>query len=199
MEWLKINNEGEVEFNSEEVKLVPEIQCLFTLKYNQSKGDKDGRKRYRALDELKYLHLMYSPKSPYRDYSDTERKEECKRDCKFGNDWEESTELKLLIPKFIKGNQNKLARLLATTDKMLDKLDTHYNNLDLEERDDKGKYTNDPKEIMMALKQLPALAQTLQELERQVKTGSVGNPKSKGDHELGWIMDNNNTDDRQEE
>ena len=186
MEWLKINTEGEVEFNSEEIKLIPELQSILSLKYNKQKGDLDGRKRYKALAELKYLYLVHSSKSPYRDYSDLERLDEAKKDCNFSQDWEESTELKLLIPKFIKGNQNKLARLLATTEKVLDKLDFYFNNIDLQERDEKGAYVNDPKKVMEVLKQLPSVASTLQELERQVKVGSVGTPKSKGDHELGW-------------
>ncbi len=189
MDWLRLNDEGEIEFVSEEIKLVPELQTLLALKYNKGKGDQDGRKRYRALNELKYLYLVYSNKSPYKDYSDADRLQEAKLDCNFSQDWEESTELKLLIPKFLKGNQSKLARLLTTTEKVLDKLDGYFNSINLEEKNDKGDYVNDPKKVMDALKQLPGLAQTLQELEQQVKVGVVGNPRSKGDHTLGWMAD----------
>ncbi len=166
-----------------------------SLKYNKRNGDLDGRKRYRALEELKYLHLAYSTKSPYRDYSDNERLEESKKDCGFSSNWEESTELKLLIPKFIKGTTSKLARLLQTTESVLDKLDSYYKTIDFSLG---AENRVEPKEVIESLNKLPKLAQTLQELERQVKTGSVGTTKSKGDHETGWIMDNN-VNERQRE
>ena len=101
MEWIKLDEEGEVQFVTEECKLVPEIQELQSLKYNKGKGDIDGRKRFRSKQELKYLYLTYSPKSPYKDYSERERIEEAKKDCRFSEFWVESPELKLLIPKFI--------------------------------------------------------------------------------------------------
>lgn len=191
MEWLKLNEDGEIEFNSEEVKLVPEVQTLLTLKYNKGPKDNDGRKRYRALAELKYLYLNYSPKSPYKDYSEAERKEEAMKDCNFPEGWVESSELKALIPKFERGQKTKFVRLLNTAERFLDKMEAHLNSLNLGERKDDGTYINKPKEIIDSLKQLPSLAQTLQELEQQVKMGQIGNPKSKGDHELGWMaMDN---------
>lgn len=192
MEWLRLNDDGEIEFVSEEIKLVPEMQALLALKYNKAKGDLDGRKRYRALNELKYMYLNYSIKGPYRDYSDADRLVEAKLDCSLPGEWEESTELKLLIPKYLKGSKSKLARLLTTTEGVLDKLDAYFNSINLLEKKDNGEYVNDPKKIMDALKQLPGLAQTLQELEQQVKIGSIGNPRSKGDHTLGWMAEDQN-------
>lgn len=190
MEWLKINGGGEIEFASEEIKLVPEVQALLALKYNKAKGDLDGRRRYRALAELKYLYLAYSSKGPYTDYSEAERFEEAKKDCQFPADWVESPELIALLPKFLKGNTSKIERLLRTAEKFLDKLEDHLNSLDLKERKDDGTYINKPKEIIDALKQLPSLAQILQDLERQIRSGTIGVPTSKGDHEIGWMEGN---------
>lgn len=187
MEWLRLNAEGEIEFVSEEVKLVPELQHLLSTKYNKQEGDKEGRKKYRALTELKYMYLVYSYKSPYRDYSDEEKVKEAKLDCGFPESWEMSTELQLVVKKYEKGSPSKLARLLKTTESVLDKLDAYYRDIDFTERDKADKLVYDPKEVMSSLKQLPGLAATLQELEQQVKLGHVGTPKSKGDHELGWM------------
>lgn len=187
MEWLKVTEDGNVEFVSEEVKLVPEIQALLTLKYNKDKGDNSGRKRSRGLDELRYMYLSYSPKSPYRDYSEEERAEEAKKDCGFPPDWQESTELKLAIAKFSKGSVSKVGRLLATVNKFLEKFEKHLNTIDLNERNNNGGLIHDPAKILSTLSQLPKTAQTIQELEQQIKLGHVGTPKSKGDHELGWM------------
>lgn len=192
MEWIKINDEGEIEFVSEEVKLVPEIQALKTLAYNKGPGDHDGRKKLRAKTELKYLYLVYSPKSPYKDYSEVDRVAEAKLDCKLPDSWEESTELKLLIPKFKKGNSSKVERLLATVTKFLDKFEIHLNTIDLTERTATGGLLYDPKKILETLNQLPKVAATVQELEQQVKYGLISTTKVQGDHELGWAGVNKN-------
>jgi hypothetical protein len=201
MEWLKINQEGIVEFASEEIKLVPEVQALLALKYNKQKGDLDGRKRYRALAELKYVYLAYSSKSPYSDYSEQERLEEAKLDCELAADWIESDELKAVVLKYQKGSMSKIERLLRTAEKVIDKLDIHLNSVDLAEKKENGEYVNKPKEIIDTLKQLPALAQTLQNLEQQVKRGVVGTMTAKGDQEPGWMDGSENnmrSDDRED-
>lgn len=187
MEWLKINEDGEVEFVSEEIKLVPEVQELMTLKYNKGPKDADGRKKFRMKAELKYMYLNYSRRGPYRDYSPTERLEESKRDCGFDTNWKESEELKAVVAKYTKASPNKLLRLLHTSEGVLDKLDTYFQNIDFSLKDDKGALLYEPKEVMDSLNKLPRLASTLQELEQQVNLGSIGLPKSKGDHELGWM------------
>jgi len=193
MEWLKLTEDGEIEIASEEVKLVPEMQALLTLKYNKGPKDNDGRKKYRLKSELKYLYLVYSVKSPYKDYSETERRVEALLDCKFPHDWKESDELVALIPKFLKGNQSKFVRLLATAEKSLDKLEGYLNSVDFTERKENGDLANKPKDVVDLLKTLPGLAQTLQELEQQVKLGTVGAVKSKGDNEVGWMAMSNPT------
>ena len=180
---------GEVEFVTEEVKLVPEVQALLTLEYNKKEGDAQGRFKKRAKEEIKYLCLAYSTKSPYRDYSSKERLEEARKDCKFPADWEESTQLKLLIPKFIKGTKSKTGRLLSTVENFLEKFEAHLNSIDLNERNSSGGVVHDPAKVMTTLRQLPGMAQTIQELEQQVNLGLVGTPRSKGDHEIGWMKD----------
>jgi len=187
MEWIKINEDDEVEFLADEIRLVPEIQTLRSPGYNKLfPGDNDGRKKLRAKQELKYLYLAYSPKSPYRDYSLTDRIAESRLDCKLPETWNESPELKLLISKFNKGSLTKTGRLLETVTKFLEKFEKHLNTIDLDERSANGGIVHDPKKILDTLNQLPRLAGTIQELEQQVKYGLISNTKVKGDHELGW-------------
>lgn len=200
MEWIKLNEDGEVEFVTEECKLVPEIQAIQTLNYNKGKGDIDGRKRVRAKQELKYLYLAYSPKSPYKDYSERERLEESKKDCNFSEHWIESPELKALIPKFVRGTQNKIVRSINTINKFLDKFDKHLNELDLNERNLSGGLIHNPKSIMQTLEELPELALKLADLERQARTDTVQKATgSKGDHELGWMGLSNTTRSKSKE
>lgn len=192
MDWLTINENGEVEFASEEIKLVPEVLRLLTLNYNKGPGDNEGRKKRRALTELKYLYLAYSPKSPYKDFSDTERIAEARIDCNLPVTWEESEELKAVIPKFFKGTKTKVARLLDTVNKFMDKFEAHLNSIDLNERNMSGGIVHTPKSVMETLERLPRLAETLQELENQARSGIIVKTSSKGDHEVGWMNKNNN-------
>lgn len=187
MEWIKINNEGEIEFVSEEVKLVPEMQALLSLKYNKGPKDHDGRKRYRSTEELRYMYLAYSPKSPYKDYTTEERIAEAKLDCKFPEGWIESPELQLLIAKYLKGTVSKVSRSLGTVEKFLEKFENHLNKINLDERTAGGGLIHDPAKVMNTLKALPDFLITIHELERQAKNDIITSPKSKGDHELGWM------------
>lgn len=200
MEWLKLNNDGEIEFNSEECKLVPEVQTLLSLKYNKGPKDHDGRKRYKALEELKYLYLAYSPKSPYKDFYEDERIQEARIDCNFPKEWKESEELKACIAKYKKGSVSKITRSLNTVEKFLEKFEIHLNNIQLDERNAGGGLVHDPAKVMTTLGKLPDFLTTIQELERAAKNDIIAAPKSKGDHELGWMaLNKNNTKPKQRE
>lgn len=188
MEWLKINEDtGDVEFATEEVGLVPEMAILKTLNYNKADGDIDGRKRKRGKEELRYMLLVYSPKSPYRDYKEDERMAEARIDCRFKESWKPSEELKKAIEKYQKGSINKVTRSLKTAEKFLEKFEGHLESISLNERNSNGGLVHDPGKVMSTLKQLPDFLLTIQELERQAKLDILSSPKSKGDHELGWM------------
>lgn len=191
MDWLKINEEGDIEFVSDEIKLVPEMKSLLTLEYNKGKGDNEGRKKLRVKTELKYLYLVYSPKSPYKDYTEAERVLEAKLDCLLPQEWVESKELKLLVPKFKRGAESKVMRMLSTVERFIDKFDEHLNNINLNERTESGLIVHKPKEIMETLERLPRFAESLQELEQQAKSGVIVKTSSKGDHEVGWMATTN--------
>lgn len=187
MEWLKIDEDGEIALISEEIKLISELQVMNTLNYNKQDGDRDGRKKYRLLKELKFMYLVYSPKSPYKDYMEDERVIEAKIDCSLPKSWQVSSELKALIAKYEKGVKNKITRSLKTVEKFLEKFEKHLEMIDLNERNQNLGLIHDPGKIMSTLKQLPDYLLTIQELERQARLDIITSPKSKGDHELGWL------------
>lgn len=190
MDWLKLNNEGEIEFVSEEIKLVPELQEMWTLKYNKGAKDADGRKKFRLMNELKYLYLMYSLKSPYNDYTSEDRHKEALTDCGFPPDWKPSPEFKALLAKYEKGTLNKVTRSLKVVEGFLEKFENHLKQIELNERNANGGLVHDAGKIMSTLKQLPDYLMTLQELERQARHDIIRTPTSKGDHELGWMAVN---------
>jgi len=190
MEWFKITEEGEIEFVTEEVKLVPEVKAILTREYNTETGDAQGRKRNRAKRELKFLILNYSPKSPYRDYSENERIEEAIIDCKLPKDFKPSDELLALVPKFLEGRKSRAERSLTSANKFLDKLEAHLEKVNLDERSASGGVVHDPQKIMKTLENIPLFAMKIEEYERQIRQGITASPTSKGDHELGWMAMN---------
>ncbi len=192
MEWLKLNDDtGEVSLVAEEVKLVPELQLITTLTYNKGPKDHEGRKKYRAKSELKYLYLAYSLKSPYRDFSEPERILEAKKDCGLPEEWRESSELKALVVRYKASTPGKVNRLLNTVAKFMDKFETYLNKIDLDERNASGGLVYKATDVMATLERLPRLAETLQELENQAKLGVIAKVTSKGDHEIGWMNKDN--------
>lgn len=186
MEWLKVTDDGKVELVDEEIKLVPELQEMTTLAYNKQPGDKEGRNRYRLIQELRYMYLAYSLKGPYRDYSEKERLAQARIDCSFPEEWKESEQLIALIKKYTEANPNKTMRLLLTANKTLDKIREYLDAVDLKEKNKAGVLVNDPQTIMKTLKELPSVAQTIEELERQARTDTIRKVGTKGDHDLGW-------------
>lgn len=191
MEWLKLDDDGEIHFVSEEIKLVPEIQAISTLAYNKGPKDHDGRKKYRSKNELKYLYLNYSLKSPYRDFSEAERAVEARTDCGFPPEWKESPELKALVVRYQKSTPGKVNRMLNTVAKFMDKFEVYLNNINMDERNASGGLVYKATDVMATLERLPRLAETLQELENQAKLGVISKVTSKGDHEVGWMNKDN--------
>jgi len=187
MEWLKFDEDGKVAPVSAEIRLVPQLQAISTAAYNKGPKDFEGRKKYRMLNELKYLYLMYSSKSPYKDYSPTDRLQEALSDCNFSPTWTPSKELNALIERYNAATPNRVVRLLKTTENFIDKFDQHLRGINLDERNSAGGLVHKANEIMATLERLPRLSETLFELEKQAKAGAVSRVSSKGDHEVGLM------------
>lgn len=187
MEWLEFDEDGIVRPVADEIRLVPELQVISTLVYNRGPKDSSGRKKYRLLNELKYLYLVYSPKSPYKDYSPTDRLQEAISDCNFTPDWKPSKELNALIARYNAATPNRIMRLLKTTEDFIDKFDKHLRNIDLDERNAAQGLVHKATDIMGTLERLPRLSETLFELEKQARVGVVTKVTSKGDHEVGLM------------
>ena len=73
--------ENTVEINEPDVLLIREFAALWEKSRNKCKEDPTGSLRKRAFRELAYIYLMLSWKSPYSDYTQAERHEECLKDA----------------------------------------------------------------------------------------------------------------------
>lgn len=189
-EILRINEDGEVEITNEGVELIEVVKVLKSLNYNKQQGDHDGRKRLRLKNELKYVFLVHHPRSPYREYSDSEKDIEAKLEIGLPSDWVMSTELKLFITKFRDYTYTRLMKLLDAAEKAIDKVRDYLEKVDFSERTGTGNVVNHPTDIMKLIADMPKVASGLRELQQQAKTQMVGaRSKSRGDHETGWIME----------
>lgn len=188
---LKIDEAGEIiGFEEEELSTLSVFKSILTLKYNQQPGDIDGRKRNRAKAEMKYVFLRYDPRSPYREYNEVDRENESRIEVGFPADWAPSVELKLFIQAYEKiVNSDRFMRLCKAAESAIDKLETHLKNIDFTEKNNSGGLVNNPKDVINIISSLPQVAAGLKALQEQAKYNLLSPSKSKGDQEMGWLME----------
>jgi len=77
------------------------ITPMLALSYNKGEiGDKDGRKRLRALKELKYIKNRYDPESSFRSYPSEEIDAKCLKDAKLPGNHKFSKHMERAIEAF---------------------------------------------------------------------------------------------------
>lgn len=184
---VRVDDDGEVIGIEDEYKVMPEFKALWTLDYNKGPRDHDGRKRLRAKSELLYMWSMYSPRTPYRDYSEKDREEQSREDSSLPPEWEPSKELSVAIEKYKKCTETRFYKLLLGAEKAIDKVRDYLNTVDLTQTTSGGSLVNHPTDVMRVISDLPKMAAALKSLEEQAKYDIVSTSKSKGDHEVGWM------------
>ena len=79
--FLFDNSTNSVVVNEPEVLLIKEFAALWNNDRNKTKGDPKGIKKTRAYRELTYIWLMLDWTSPYVDFDEQERHQECLKDA----------------------------------------------------------------------------------------------------------------------
>lgn len=97
-----IDEEGNLVFDVQEVKLIPEFKALWVLRYNVKK-DSEGKNKLWNEEVFKYIWFMEDFRSPYIGEPEIERKwnalsktkipEWLRRDGKKEEDWKEDKEI----------------------------------------------------------------------------------------------------------
>ena len=94
-----IVTENEISLAREEIALHPEFRVILT-RDKGSKGDVDGRKKYRGSMELAYVYHMADFRSPYYGYEEEERVKAIKKEVGLPDEWFADKVIKEAVKKY---------------------------------------------------------------------------------------------------
>ena len=184
MKFFLFNNAtNEIVINEPEVMLVKEFANLWEPSRNKTKKDPKGQKRTRAFRELTYIWLMCDWASPYADYSEQERHEECLKDAGLTEkEWADPTFREAVRKYRDLQNASRSLKLIKSTQQVVDKIIDYFDTIDLQERDPvTSKPVYKVKDVMAEMNTIPQLVDDLKQLEilykkeQEQENGLMGN------------------------
>ena len=165
------NVTGKVELNTPEILLIREFAALMDIKRNKCKEDPEGKYKLRAFREFTYIYLAIDWMSPYRDYYEQDRHQEALRDANITEEEFNNPEFRAACRKYrALQDETRSIKLLKAAQNVIDKFVDHFNNIDVEERDEQtGKPIYKTKDVMAEISSLHKVHEELVILESQVK------------------------------
>lgn len=152
---------------------------LLTIPEFKSIWERDTTKdKSIAEQELLYTFFMSEQKkdsNPYIDYSESTKSESIIKDHVKIKDWKPDGLVIRAIEKNIEFQErgNGSLRMLNSLKKSRENLINFFNNLDIEQTDDKGKPIYKPAEILKAMKEAEGAISTIEALEEKVKREDI--------------------------
>lgn len=169
MDFLKFQG-GNVVLERDEILLVKEFRDLLEPKRNICKLDKTGEKGLRVIKELTFIYLVHDWKSPYSEYSDSEKEEAGRLDSGL-------TPEELKDPVFLQAckryrdlQDTRILKMLRSSYTAIDNLRIFFETLDLMETDpNTGKPIYAARDVISNIQNLGKMIEGLQQLEEMVK------------------------------
>ncbi len=184
MKFFLFNNAtNEIIVNEPEILLVKEFAALWDKDRNKTSKDKRGTKRTRAFRELTYIWLMCDWSSPYADYAEQERHQECLKDANMTEEeWNDPT-FRAAARKYRELQESSRAlKLIKSAQQVVDKITDYFDTLDVQERDEAtGKPIFKVKDVMAELNSVSDVVEQLKTLEilykkeQEQENGLMGN------------------------
>nr|DAE51901.1 MAG TPA: hypothetical protein [Bacteriophage sp.]DAW45128.1 MAG TPA: hypothetical protein [Bacteriophage sp.] len=182
------NASGELELNEPEILLVREFEGLWEKGRNKCKEDPTGTRRLRAFREFKYIFLMLDWLSPYSQFDEQERHQECLQDASITDEeWADPT-FRAACRKYRELQESsKTLKFIKAAQGVVDKITDYFNDLDLSERDP---VTQKPiyktKDVIAEMQNASKVVDELKNLEVMYKKEiQAVNSSIRGDAELG--------------
>lgn len=180
---------AEVILNDEGILLTKEFKNLLDPERNKTKNDKTGKKKERAFKEFTYIYLFFDWESPYFEFTEQDRHNECLIDS-------ELTQEEFNDPVFREAcrkyddiqNASKVGKLLKASYSTIDKITHYLETLNLNERDDvTGKPIYKTKDVIAEISSASKLIDAIQTLETSFKKNLADPGKLRGDTETGMF------------
>lgn len=160
---------------SEEALLLKPFKAIWNRDTTKSKD--------KALSELGFIYFFCDPRSDYQYLTDeVERKKAIKEGEGLSQKWEPD-KLVLEAMEFYSKFKPTSALLLEDTRYAVDKLRKLLKDIDLEDKDDKGKPVYTLNIITATIKQIPSLVKDLDEAERTLTSEMMQGSKMRGQGE----------------
>ena len=187
--FLFDNSNNSVVVNEPEVLLIKEFAALWNNERNKTKGDPKGIKKTRAYRELTYIWLMLDWTSPYVDFDEQERHQECLKDAGLTEKEWNDPDFRAACRKYRElQNSSRALKLIKSAQGVVDKITDYFNNIDIEERDPvTGKPIFKTKDIMAELSNVSNVVEQLKTLEYLYKKEQEQQSGLMGDVEAGFL------------
>lgn len=175
------------EYEGYQVKVAPEALLLKPFKTLWNRDKK--KDKIIAMQELAVIYFMEDPRSDYQYIIDrNDRLKEIIRGLGLPNSWEPDDKVKDAMA-FYASFKPTSAGLLEDTRYAIDKLREMLRNINLDERDDKGKPVHTLSTITSTIKQIPALIKDLDEAERTLNKDIIAEAKARGSQTKALLED----------
>ena len=187
--FLFDNSTNSVVVNEPEVLLIKEFAALWNNDRNKTKGDPKGIKKTRAYRELTYIWLMLDWTSPYVDFDEQERHQECLKDAGLTEKEWNDPDFRAACRKYRElQNSSRALKLIKSAQGVEDKNTNNFNNIDIEERDPvTGKPIFKTKDVMAELSNVSNVVEQLKTLEFLYKKEQEQQSGLMGDVEGGFM------------
>lgn len=169
------------------VEIEPEALMLKPFK-DLWKRDRSKNKSM-AMQELSFIFYMADPRSDYQYLIDKDvRQEEVIKGLGLPDNWKPD-KMVLDAMRFYSSFKPASAGLLEDTRVAINKLREMLRNIDLDERDDKGKPVHTLSSVTQTIKQIPALVKDLDEAERTLAKDIAQDIKARGSQDKALLED----------
>lgn len=187
--FLFDNGLNEIVLNEPEVLLIREFAALWTNDRNITKEDPTGKLKTRALREFKYIWLMIDWASPYSDYTEQERHQECLKDAEITEEEWADSKFRAACRKYKElQNSSRSLKLIKSAQNIVDKITDYFDSIDLTERDEvTGKPIFKTKDVMTEMQTVSKVVEELKTLEYMYKKEQEAESDVRGDAEVGFM------------
>jgi hypothetical protein len=174
-----------VELNKEWIHLVPEFSALIRSDKG-SAGDYDGRKKLKARREFAYIYFMLDFTSPLRYMDEFDRREAA---MQMAGLTEKDIDGPLMaaygVYDKLLQNSSRSLKTLRSVQKGLDALDSYFENINFEDKDNKGSLVHQPNQYILNIERLGKAYDALDKFEKRVQEELTGEASIRGNASLG--------------
>lgn len=168
-------------FKFEDYRLVMSEEALAIRAFSNIWNRDKSKHKEVAIQELGYIYFMYDPRSDYMYLTnEVERSMEVKEHEGLDAYWRPDDVMLEAIEVYKQLTTTTSSLLLEDTRFAVDRLRIALRNIDLDEKDDKGKPIYTMNVITSTIKQIPGLIKDLSDAEKQLAKDIADNSRMKG-------------------